>query len=94
MALYEAVKEAMWLKSLVESINLKLNDPIVIFEDNYGCISIASNLTNHKRSKHRYKIFFFFKEQVVKNIVKLNYIYTHKSAAGICFDKVVACVQL
>jgi hypothetical protein len=51
MALYESVKEAMWLKSLMKSIHFEIKDPIIIFEDNNGCISIANNPTDHKRTK-------------------------------------------
>ena len=52
MALFEAVKEAMLLKSLAISINVIIAEPIVIYEDNSRCISIANNSTSHKRSKH------------------------------------------
>jgi len=34
MALFEGVREALWLKSLTNEINLELNGPIDIFEDN------------------------------------------------------------
>ncbi|CAK9833205.1 Copia protein [Anthophora retusa] len=52
MALFEAVREALWLKSLASSINLDISKPIIIYEDNNGCISIANNPSNHKKSKH------------------------------------------
>jgi len=45
MALFEAVRETMWLKSLLDSVNIKLERPIKIYEDNQGCISIANNPT-------------------------------------------------
>jgi len=51
MALFEGVREALWLKSLINEINLELSGPIDIFEDNQGCISIANNPTYHKRTK-------------------------------------------
>ena len=81
MALFEAVREALWLRSLAISIKIKILEPIVIYEDNNGCISIASNPTNHKRSKHIDIKYHFSREQVEKNIVKLIYIPTGNQLA-------------
>lgn len=81
MALFEAVREAMWLRSLADSIKLKISNPIVIFEDNNGCISIANNPTNHKRSKHIDIKYHFSREQVENNKIKLVYIPTEKQLA-------------
>ncbi|CAH2090566.1 unnamed protein product [Euphydryas editha] len=83
MALYEAVKEAMWLKSLANSINFCIEKPIPIYEDNNGCICIASNPSNHKRSKHIDIKYHFSREQVERNIIKLNYIPTGQQLADI-----------
>lgn len=74
MALYEAVREALWLKSLAITIDLNITGPITIYEDNNGCISIANNPTNHKRSKHIDIKYHFSREQVEKNVIKLVYI--------------------
>ena len=52
MALYEAAKEAKFLRSLIETANLKLNRCIVIYEDNNGCRTIANNQTSHKLVKY------------------------------------------
>lgn len=81
MALYEAVREALWLKSLAASINIVVDKPIIIYEDNNGCISIANNPTNHKRSKHIDIKYHFSREQVEKNVIKLNYIPTGQQLA-------------
>ncbi|KAG6439518.1 hypothetical protein O3G_MSEX000841 [Manduca sexta] len=81
MALFEAVKEALWLRSLAVSIKIDIDKPIIIFEDNNGCISIANNPTSHKRSKHIDIKYHFSREQVEKNIIKLNYIPTGEQIA-------------
>ena len=83
MALFEAVREAMWLKALATSINVNIEKPIIIYEDNNGCISIANNPTCHKRSKHIDIKYHFSREQVEKNIIKLNYISTGNQLADI-----------
>lgn len=81
MALYEGVREALWLKSLAVSIHVNITNPIVIFEDNNGCISIANNPTNHKRTKHIDIKYHFSREQIENNVVKLVYIPTGKQLA-------------
>lgn len=81
MALYEAVKEALWLKSLANSIHIIIPTPIIIYEDNNGCISIANNPTNHKRTKHIDIKYHFSREQIEKNVIKLNYIPTGQQLA-------------
>ena len=81
MALFEAVKEAMWLKSLAITINVIIAQPIVIYEDNSGCISIANNPTSHKRSKHIDIKYHFSREQIEKNVIKLKYMPTGEQLA-------------
>lgn len=81
MALYEGVREALWLKSLAISIHINIDKPIIIYEDNNGCISIANNPTNHKRSKHIDIKYHFSREQIEKNVIKLNYIPTGQQLA-------------
>lgn len=81
MALFESVREALWLKSLLASININISEPITIYEDNNGCISIANNPTNHKRSKHIDIKYHFSREQIKNNVIKLKYVSTGKQLA-------------
>lgn len=81
MALFEGVREALWLKSLANSINLIIDEPIVIFEDNSGCISIVNNPTCHKKTKHIDIKYHFSREQVQKKVIKIEYIPTGKQLA-------------
>lgn len=81
MALFEAVREALWLKSLAASINIKILKPIKIFEDNVSCTSIANNPVNHKRSKHIDIKYHFSREQIDKNVIKLEYVPTGEQLA-------------
>lgn len=52
IALFEAVREALWLNSLIKSIKFEMNDQIKIYKDNLVCITIASNPSCHKMSEH------------------------------------------
>ena len=81
MALFKAVREAMWLKSLLSDIKLNLTVPIVIYEDNNGCISIASNPSSHKRSKHIDIKYHFTREKVENKELKLEYTSTGNQLA-------------
>ncbi|KAH8241673.1 hypothetical protein KR038_004769, partial [Drosophila bunnanda] len=83
MALFEAVREALWLKFLLDSINMKLDKPIKILEDNQGCISIASNPSCHKRSKHIDIKYHFSREQIENNIISIEYIPSEKQLADL-----------
>lgn len=83
MALYEAVKEAMWLKSLSFSIDMKLPGPIILWEDNMGCINIANNPSSHKRSKHIDIKYHFSRERVETKDICVSYIPTDEQVADI-----------
>lgn len=83
MALFEAAKEACWLKSVLTDIKLTLNEPIVIYEDNNGCISIANNPTDHKRSKHIDIKYHFTREKIQKKVITVKYLSTGEQLADI-----------
>jgi hypothetical protein len=75
-------------KSLANSINLKITDPIVIYEDNNGCISIANNplVIRSQSILTSNTIFQWNKLKCKKNVVKLNYFPT-----GCYVDEAVTC---
>lgn len=81
MALFESVKEALWLKSLLGSISINVSNAIPFFEDNKGCICIAKNPTNHKRTKHIDIKYHFSRDHVLKGNVIIEYILTAKQLA-------------
>lgn len=83
MALFEAVREALWLKSLAKGIRYEIEMPIKINEDNQGCISIANSSSCHKRSKHIDIKFHFTREQVENKVITINYIPTERQIADI-----------
>lgn len=92
MALCEAVKEACWLKSLLSSIKLEVLEPITIFEDNNGCIALANNPIDHKRSKHIDIKYHFTRDKVEEKIVKITYMPTGKQLADV-FTKSLPVMQ-
>lgn len=92
MALYEGIKEACWLKSLLNSIKLEILNPIIIFEDNNGCIAIANNPTDHKRSKHIDVKYHFSRDKIAQKEIMLKYISTDKQLAD-PFTKPLPAIQ-
>ena len=62
-------------------IKIKISEPIIIYEDNNGCISIANNPTSHKRSKHIDIKYHFSREQVQNNVITLEHILTGNQIA-------------
>ncbi|GKD45846.1 retrotransposon protein, putative, ty1-copia subclass [Tanacetum coccineum] len=51
MALTKAVKEAMWLRGLLEELGVKLNS-VAVNCDNQGAIHLSQNHVFHERTKH------------------------------------------
>lgn len=93
IALFECVREAMWLKSLLTSISVSITKPIVIFEDNMGCIHIANNPVNHRKSKHIDIKCHFTREKIHNGDIIIRYIPTEKQQADI-FTKAVPAPRL
>lgn len=56
------ITEALWLRYVLNDMHLVL--PIVIFEDNQSCISIAKDPCNHWRSKHIDKKYHFLRDVI------------------------------
>lgn len=81
IALFEGVREALWLKSFINSINFELTEPIIIYEDNTSCISMAKNPTAHKHSKHIDIKYHFSREQINKKVIAVKYISTREQLA-------------
>lgn len=42
IALCDAVKEAKWLKRLLNDFGVDINQPILTYEDNQGCLNFAN----------------------------------------------------
>jgi len=54
-------------------IGFNLDVPIKIYVDNVSAINLAKNLVFHQRSKHIDIRYHFLRDQVGKNIIKLEY---------------------
>ena len=70
MALTQAAKEAIWLKSLLPSLGLQ-QDTITIYEDNKSSIDLSHDPTFHARVKHIDIQHHFIREKVEADIISL-----------------------
>ncbi|EPZ34641.1 hypothetical protein O9G_005735, partial [Rozella allomycis CSF55] len=91
LALGLATQEAMWIKELLTEIspNIIDNEPIVLHEDNNGCIDLTKKTTQHGKTKHISIKHHFVREQVKQGIIKLERCSTQDMLADI-FTKALA----
>ena len=52
IALYEAIKEVIWIKHILEELNLFNTKPVIIYEDNTSTIKASQNPVEHSKLKH------------------------------------------
>lgn len=83
IALTEAVKEALWIKDLLEEIDQEIKLPITIYEDNESCRKMIYNENSSSRTKHIRVRYHFIKDYVKKNIFKIKYCPTEEMIADI-----------
>ena len=83
IALSYAVQEAIWLKSLLTSVGIVVDKPIIIKEDNQGAIAIAKDPVKHTRAKYIDIRFHFLCDIVKRGDLELKYCSTENMTAHI-----------
>ena len=78
-----AVREAIYLRALLEDFGFPMKKPIDIGEDNQSCIKMCHNPVMHKRSKHIDTKLHFIRERVENKEVKIHYVPTEEMTADI-----------
>lgn len=82
MALSAAVSEAIWLRGLLVDLGVQFTEPTKIFEDNRGCIGMATNL-ECKRSKHIDIKHHFIRDYIAEGTIDVQPIGTDEQLADI-----------
>jgi hypothetical protein len=82
LALTETAQEAVWLRTLLEELNLP-QDPTPIYEDNQGTIALAANPQFHRRSKHFNPKLNFIREKLFENQIEIEYCPTNQMTADV-----------
>jgi hypothetical protein len=84
MALYAVVQEVIWIKRMLQDISDAYKDQVIIvYQDNKSAILLASNPTQHSRTKHINTKFHFVRDQVAEGQVKIQYLCTEDMVADI-----------
>ena len=82
IALAEAVKEALWLKGILEELGFK-QEQVVVHCDSQSAIHLSKNIVFHERTKHIDVKLHFLRDIVAKGMVKVNKIATEINPADI-----------
>jgi hypothetical protein len=83
MAAAAAVKEAMWLRTLMNDLGVPVSGGVHIFTDNQASLTLLKNPISSQRSKHIDIIYHFARECVTRGLVDFSYISTDDMAADI-----------
>jgi hypothetical protein len=83
ICLTEAVKESIWMRMILGELNLNVDNPMKIYQDNQSTMAIAIDPIHHARVKHMDIKMFFIREHLEKNEVKLVYCPTELMLADI-----------
>ncbi|GKA98980.1 hypothetical protein Tco_0826917 [Tanacetum coccineum] len=92
MALTEAVKEAIWLRGLLEELGVELNT-VAVNCDNQGAIHLSRNHVFHERTKHINVRYHFIREVLEAKTVKVLKVGTEHNVAD-ALTKVVPRLKL
>ncbi|GJV14424.1 retrotransposon protein, putative, ty1-copia subclass [Tanacetum coccineum] len=92
MALTKAVKEAIWLRGLLEELGVELNT-VTVNCDNQGAIHLSHNHVFHKRTKHINVRYHFIREVLEAKLVKVLKVGTEHNVAD-ALTKVVLRLKL
>ena len=77
IALTAAVQEALWMKQLLIDLNVNIETPMTIYEDNKAATSMSKNPQFHGRAKHVNIKCHFVRDHVYKGPVIIYSLLSH-----------------
>jgi len=79
-----ATHEAIWLRSLLQDLNLtpKADDPIELLFDNTTAIQFAKNSKFHRKTKHIKGHYHFMQDAIKSKEIAIKHISTNKMIAN------------
>ena len=81
MALTQATKEAIWLRSLLAELNYTQECSTTLFKDNQLAITLVKNPVNHMQSKHINIQYHFVCEKIESKEIEISYMATDEMIA-------------
>ena len=73
MALLNAIKEAIWIQLLLKEMGFEQAKATTIKEDNQPAIALARNPVHHTKAKQIDITYYFIRETITNNMIKLKY---------------------
>ena len=83
IALSAAAQEALWMRQLLTDLNVNIDEPVTIYEDNQSAIAMSKNPQFHGRSKHIDIKYHFVRDQVEKKTLTVLYCPTGSMLADV-----------
>ena len=84
IALNECAKEAIWERKLLRAFGISCDEPMILFEDNQGCIAIANNQKGmSSRTKHVATRYFAVRQFFENGEIMVVYIPSTEQLADI-----------
>lgn len=83
VALTDCIKDIIFVRNLLQSIQWKIQGPIVVHVDNIGAIFIANNFSAEGRTKHIDTHLNFIRDLIEHEIVTIKYVRSHDNVADI-----------
>lgn len=80
VSICEATREAMFLRRFIKELTGK-SDTVKMFTDSQSAQALAYNPVHHNRTKHISPKYYYIRECVQKNAIKLQYVSTTKMVA-------------
>ena len=91
VALTNCAKEAVWFRKLLRAFGVPTEDPLIILEDNQGCIAIATNQRGMtSRTKHVATRYFAVRQFIEDGEVGVKYTPSEDNAADVFTKPLVA----
>jgi hypothetical protein len=83
VAMCNATKEAIWLRSLLDEIGYKQEKSTLIAADNQGAIVLSEDQSNHTRTKHIDLRYHFVRERTLNGEVHFRYVKSCDNVADV-----------
>jgi hypothetical protein len=74
MILFEAAKEAIWIRRFLNELNFRNDQFVLIFADNKNAIDLIINPLYHKRTKHIEMRWHWIREMMNRKKIILRYL--------------------
>ena len=84
VAISEVVREVLYVKQILEFMEVKIGFPIVVNVDNIGAIYLATNNSSSQRTKHVDVRYHFVREYIEDGIVKVQFVKSEDNDSDIC----------